>query len=381
MYSIPLFHAYPTIKLSSHQFLNLQARKVLNHNFIPCQRLPFSVCQKLERCPLICSATSTSFYEGWEKWVPKDMVAADKVLRLIAGATSSPIYQFIASPTTFLHSVDSRIKLAWLVALIIVPARSNVVVRFGVVMYLALLSILVLPKEVWMDQLGKVTLLSGILFVMLGLGAEGVTPVAQLRTPPPSMTGLSNIPPSLTGYSYVMMKLGPLMLTRKGFSTAAKSACLTFTILQSASICLATTTPERLAFALQWFINPLRHFGVPVAETILTLLLSLRFLNLVFDEVRNIALGIVCRRINWQQLTVMETIDVFVNYVRRFFKNIFNHTQQISQAMMVRGFRGESDLHRIYFPSDSSNLLANILSMVFLFGLVGATIASEYLII
>ena len=39
---------------------------------------------------------------------------------------------------------------AWLLALVILPARSNISMRFGLTMYLALLSILVLPKPVWM---------------------------------------------------------------------------------------------------------------------------------------------------------------------------------------------------------------------------------------
>lgn len=60
-------------------------------------------------------------------------------------------------------------------------------------------------------------------------------------------------------------------------------------IFQSASLCLTTTTPEQLAFALQWYMKPLARFGVPVAEVIFTLLLSLRFINLVFDEVRYIS--------------------------------------------------------------------------------------------
>lgn len=74
------------------------------------------------------------------------------------------------------------------------------------------------------------SLLSGILFIMLGLGADGVPPVVQLRTPPPSMMGLPNLPASLEGYSYIIMKLGPLQLTRKGLSVASTSACLTFTV-------------------------------------------------------------------------------------------------------------------------------------------------------
>nr|DAD33545.1 TPA_asm: hypothetical protein HUJ06_012396 [Nelumbo nucifera] len=267
----------------------------------------------------------------WGKFVPKGAVA-EKIFRLISGATSSPICQFVSSPTTFLHSVDPRIKLVWLLALVALPARSHIVMRFGLVIYLALLSIWILPKHVWMDQLGRVGLLSGFLFLMLGFGSDGVPPLVQLRTPPAAMVGLPDIPMSLGGYSYLVMKLGPLQLTRKGLSVASTSACLTFTIFQSASLCLTTTTPEQLASAFGWFMHPLACIGAPVAEIILTLLLSLRFVNLVFDEVRNAALGIVARRIKWRQLTVMETIDIYVIYVRRIFKNIFSHAEQISQS-------------------------------------------------
>lgn len=202
--------------------------------------------------------------------------------------------------------------------------------------------------------------------------------VVQSRTPPPSMMGLPTIPPSFAGYSYLLFKLGPLQLTRKGLSVASTSACLTFTIFQSASLCLTTTTPEQLAFALEWFMKPLAYVGVPVAEVILTLLLSLRFINLVFDEVRIVALGIVSRRINWQQLATMETVEVFFTYIRRIFKNIFNHAEQITQAMNVRGFRGDSKSHKIYFSSASSAVMANIVSVMTLVGLIGAAVLSEY---
>ncbi|KAK9288141.1 hypothetical protein L1049_016589 [Liquidambar formosana] len=318
---------------------------------------------------------------NWVNWFPKGAVAADRVLRLIAGATSSPICQFISSPTTFLHSVDPRIKLVWLLALVVLPARSHIIMRFGLVTYLALLSVWILPTQVWMDQLGRVSLLSGILFIMLGLGSDGIPSLVQLRTPPPAMLGMPNLPASLGGYSYLIMKLGPLQFTRKGLSVASTSACLTFTIFQSASLCLSTTTPEQLASALRWFMVPLTFVGVPVAEIILTLLLSLRFINLVFDEVRNVALGIVSRRINWQQLTIMETIDIFVTYVRRIFKNIFSHAEQISQAMIVRGFKGDSNSHKIYFLPDSSIGMADVVSLLCLIGVISAAVLSEYFLV
>nr|CAD1829468.1 unnamed protein product [Ananas comosus var. bracteatus] len=292
-------------------------------------------------CSSSSSSSSAEHRDGggvawWASWIPRggggSFVAPERILRLISGATSSPICQFVDSPRTFLHFVDPRIKLVWLLALVVLPARSHIFMRFGLVLYLSLLSVWILPTHIWTDQLGRVALLSGILFIMLGFGSDGVPPLVQLRTPPSSITGLPNLPSSLGGYSYTIMKLGPLQFTRKGLSVASTSACLSFTIFQSASLCLTTTTPEQLASALWWFMVPLRHIGVPVAEIILTLLLSLRFINLVFDEVRNTALGIVARRIHWHQLTTIETLDVFFLYVRRIFKNIFDHAVQISKV-------------------------------------------------
>lgn len=63
------------------------------------------------RLPSRASSSDNSESPKWVKWLPTGALAADKVLRLIAGATASPIYQFVSSPTTFLHSVDPRVKL------------------------------------------------------------------------------------------------------------------------------------------------------------------------------------------------------------------------------------------------------------------------------
>jgi len=80
------------------------------------------------------------------------------------------------------------------------------------------------------DQLGRVAFLSGIIFISLALGADSAPSACQPRTPPQSLTGLPSVPPSLDGYSYLMMKIGPLQLTRKGFLVASTSACLSFTV-------------------------------------------------------------------------------------------------------------------------------------------------------
>ncbi|KAI6705072.1 hypothetical protein NL676_008034 [Syzygium grande] len=277
--------------------------------------------------------------QNWVNRLPRGVVGADKVLRLIANATASPISQFVAGPTTFLHSVDPRIKQVWLLVLVVLPARSHIIMRFGLVLYLAFLSVWILPRRTWMDQLGRVSLLSGILFIMLGFGSDGVPPLVQSRTPPPAMHScLFNI--------HYFPRCEPLP---NNYNTRTTSIC--FEVVYA---------PIQLCWCTSCFL--------------LTLLLSLRFINLVFDEVRNVALGIVSRRINWHKLTMMETIDGKI-YIcsfptsARIFKNIFTHAEQISQAMIIRGFRGDSNNHKIYFPSTSSNGIADTVSLLCLMGI------------
>lgn len=303
----------------------------------------------------------------------------EKFFRMVAGATSAPVGQFIASPSTFLHSLDPRVKQAWLLALVVLPARSHMVIRVGLVLFLALLSIWTLPRDIWQDQLIRMSLLSGILFVMLALGTDGVPPLVQMRTPPAHMLHMPSLPPAPGGYSYVVMKLGPLQLTRKGLSLAATASCLSFAVLQSASLCLTTTMPEQLAAALRWYLLPLAHVGAPVDEIVLTLLLSLRFISLVFDEVRNIALGIVARGIKWKNLTVLETVDILFLYLRRIFNNLFSHAEHISQAMMARGFHGNAGDHKIYLLTKFSIKTADIVAILLLGGLIGLALLYEYI--
>lgn len=58
-----------------------------------------------------CELESDGESGNWINRLPRGAFGADKLFRLISGATASPICQFISSPKTFLHSVDPRVKL------------------------------------------------------------------------------------------------------------------------------------------------------------------------------------------------------------------------------------------------------------------------------
>lgn len=311
---------------------------------------------------------------------PPRLAFGEEFMRLIAGASSAPIAQYISSPPTPLHSLDPRVKQAWLLVLVFLPSRSHMAVRLGLVAFLATVTIWFLPRRTWQDQLGRMAFFSGLLLLMVSLGTDGVPPLVQTRTPPPSMSGLPVLPANLGGYKYVVWKLGPFLLTRKGVALGVTAACLSFTVLQSASLCLATTMPEHLAAGLRWYLAPLAYLKAPVDELVLTLLLSLRFIGLVFDEVRNIALGIVARGVQWKKLTSLETAEVFLMFLGRIFKNLFNHADQIAQAMIARGFRGNPSSHKVYFLTKFSIKTQDYLAIATLAIVVGVGLLSEVIL-
>lgn len=49
--------------------------------------------------------------------------------------------------------------------------------------------------------------------------------------------------------------------------------------------------------------------------------------------------------------------------------------------MTVRGFRGDTNSHKIYFSSASSAPIANIISVMTLLGLIGAAALFEFILV
>lgn len=53
------------------------------------------------------------------------------------------------SKTNFALDICFLVMQAWLFTLVILPAKSNIIMRLSLVLYLAILSILVQPEQVW----------------------------------------------------------------------------------------------------------------------------------------------------------------------------------------------------------------------------------------
>lgn len=293
---------------------------------------------------------------------------------------SLPIGLYLEQPVTWLHHLDARVKLAWLMSFLIAPVLANPALRVGLVLLLIAITLTALiPLRVWRQQMGWLLTLAVLIFAITAIAPDGLSVEHQPRLPkneiafdrePPTLPpppvrnpwynpfgwGQSSQPlaPSLiendlpqpTEYQYVLFEKGRFKVTRRSLDLAIRISTLLFTLIYSTNLYLLTTAPEEIAAAIEDAMSPLRRLNLPVTEIALTLTLSLRFIPLVLEEVQNLIRSVRTRAINWKKLGLRGTAKVWFTIVERLLENLLLRAEQIAGGMQVRGFT-TPNTHRV----------------------------------
>ncbi|MEY2983514.1 MAG: hypothetical protein RLZZ568_131 [Cyanobacteriota bacterium] len=254
---------------------------------------------------------------------------------------SLPIGLYLENPITWLHRLDPRVKLAWLMSFLLAPLLANAAWRLGVALLLILLTCLTgIPWRVWKQQMGWLVGLCLLVLVLTAFSPDGFAVLSQPRSPASSI----NVPP--TEYQYVVWQWGKLLITRRSLELGIRISTLIFTLIFSTNLYLLTTAPEEITAGLEELMMPLRRFKLPITEITLILTLALRFIPLVLEEIQNLARSIRTRAINWKKLGVKRSIQIGVLVVERLLENLLLRAEQMAIAMEVRGFTSPND-HRV----------------------------------
>lgn len=255
---------------------------------------------------------------------------------------SLPLGLYLEEPVTWLHRLDPRVKLVWLMTFLAAPLLANPWWRLGLMVLLVLLTLLAaIPLRVWRQQMGWLLTLCVFIFIItllapdgLGINVEPRLPDSELQLPQP------------TDYQYVLFDRGRIFITRRSLELAVRVSTLIFTLIYSTNLYLLTTAPEEITAGLEDLMAPLRRFKLPITEIILTLTLSLRFIPLVLEEIQNLARSVRTRAINWKKLGVKRSFQLWLMVVQRLLTNLLLRAEQIAMAMDVRGFT-RPDQHRV----------------------------------
>ena len=250
---------------------------------------------------------------------------------------SLPLGTYLEQPATWLHRLDPRVKLGWLVSFLLAPILANSVWKLSLVGLLVVISILAgIPWRALKQQMGWLLIAGGVIFVTGLLSPDTLTVSHQLRSPPD--VGMAIAQP----YQYVLFKLDTgavhLKITRKSIESAIYLSTLVFTLAYSTTVYLLTTAPEEITTGLDRLMSPLRRYNVPVTEIILTLTLALRFIPLVLEEIQNLVRSVYTRAINWQKIGFKNSTKVWLTVSEKLLANLLSRAEQIAIAMQVRGF-------------------------------------------
>ncbi|MEO1592020.1 MAG: CbiQ family ECF transporter T component [Cyanobacteria bacterium J06632_22] len=268
---------------------------------------------------------------------------------------SLPIGLYLEQPVTWLHRIDPRVKLGWLVSVLLAPVLSSATWRIGLVLFLIGLTLSArIPLRVWRQQMGFLLALATLVTLLLMVMPDGIAVVQHPRLPTPEMlqpldseTGLP-VPSVLpaTDYQYVLLDWRVIKVTQQSLQLAIRVGTLLFTLVYSTTLFLLTTAPEEITAGLEDLMQPLRWLKLPVTEIALTLTLALRFIPLVLEEVQNLIRSIRTRAINWRKLGMRRAAQIWILVAERLLSNLLLRAEQIASAMHVRGFMGPNR-HRV----------------------------------
>ena len=268
---------------------------------------------------------------------------------------SLPIGLYLEEPETWLHKLDPRVKLIWLLSFLSSYVFANNYWRVLLVLLLILFTVFAkIPLRVWRQQMGWLLVLS---FMVLAIGAispDGLGINYQSRLPKnaqiltqPSTDKKNQITPTIADnnkqYSYVLFHQGFVKVSRRSLDLAISLSTIVFTLIYSTNLYLLTTAPEEITSGIESLMQPLRRLNIPVTEITLTLTLSLRFIPLVLEEIQNLVRSVMTRAINWKKLGLKRGAKVWLIVTERLLKNLLLRAEQMANAMMVRGFTSPNE--------------------------------------
>ena len=207
---------------------------------------------------------------------------------------SLPIGLYLEQPVTWLHRLDSRVKLAWLMTFLIAPILANPIWRLMLVGMLIVVTLTAaIPLRVWKQQMGLLLLFCILVFFLSAIAPDALPSEHQPRLPADELTfsqqpatlppppkpkpwykpfnlgsnfpilnpksQISNQLPQPTNYRYVLFKQGPIKITRKSLDLAINVSTLFFTVIYSTNLYLLTTASEEITAAIENLMQPLRR--------------------------------------------------------------------------------------------------------------------------
>ena len=287
--------------------------------------------------------------------------------------TKFPIGQYVDGNRSWLRIVDSRLKIIAVFIFLITPIWAGPLWRISLVICLLFITFIsLLPFRVWWRSLLFLLGLSLIIGLLSTIAFSDIQSLdSSLRDPnelnlileSQETWNILEIPSRKIGF----ITLGSYNLSRKALELGIKTSTLIFTVIHSVNLMLLTTLQEDIVWALSWFMIPLRKVGLPIDKWLFQLLLALRFIPLVQEELQNIIKSVSVRSINLRSLGFKKSINVLLTMIERLFLNIFLRIDQGADALLTKKkITIKTYRYKAFDKKNSLTFIFNSLSICFI---------------
>ncbi|MEY4354308.1 MAG: hypothetical protein RLZZ609_2549 [Cyanobacteriota bacterium] len=268
-----------------------------------------------------------------------------------------PIGQFVDASgpeaTSWLYRLDPRLKLAWTLAFLVTPVLAGPTWRLFLVGLLLLVTLVSgVPLRLWRTSVPALLAFAALVGLLTLVLPATPAPNAGLQRPPGEILLVPTqdaAPAERSGLSWELgrwgplalgpLTLGPLVVTRQSAELGLNASTLLFTVVHSANLLLLTTAPEALVWAINWWLRPLAWLGWPMERLGFTLLLALRFLPLVQEELQNLLRALATRAVTLKSLGLKTGLGLVLAVGERLLANVLLRSEQGAEALMARGGR------------------------------------------
>ena len=216
---------------------------------------------------------------------------------------------------SFVHRLDSRSKLLFVFAFIIIVFLANNAITYSLLIAFTL----------------AVILMSRIRLYFL---INGLKPVIILMV----FTFLLHV--LFTREGDIIFELGFLKVYEEGLKQGIFISIRFLVLVFMTSILTLTTSPISITDGIETLLNPLKKVKLPVHELALMMSISLRFIPTLMDETDKIMKAQMARGSDLSAGPLKDRVKAIVPLLVPLFVSAFKRAEDLATAMEVRGYRG-----------------------------------------
>lgn len=166
----------------------------------------------------------------------------------------------------------------------------------------------------------------------------------------------------------VLVRLGPLVVTREALLRAIFVGSRLIGLVIVTSLLTYTTSPVELTDGLERLLRPFRRIGVPAHELAMMMTIALRFIPTLLQETEKIMKAQMARGAEFDRGGILRRARAMVPILVPLFVSAFRRADELALAMEARCYRGGEGRTRLrqlrFAPRDAVALVVTIAASV-----------------